>query len=56
MTAIMTKFTWAYEHDLIMTSGSDFHEKEDLAHGGNHYQARNKNRRTAYKNTIIRQL
>ncbi len=27
-------YAWAYEHDLIMTSGSDFHEKEDLAHGG----------------------
>lgn len=27
-------YAWAYEHDLIMTSGSDFHEKEDLALGG----------------------
>lgn len=27
-------YALAYEHDLIMTSGSDFHEKEDLAHGG----------------------
>lgn len=27
-------YAWAYEHDLIMTSGSDFHEEEDIAHGG----------------------
>ena len=27
-------YAWAYEHDLIMTSGSDFHETEDLALGG----------------------
>lgn len=27
-------YKWAAENNLIMTSGSDFHEKEDLARGG----------------------
>ena len=27
-------YKWAEENNLVMTSGSDFHEEEDLAKGG----------------------
>ena len=27
-------FKWAEKNHLVMTSGSDFHEEEDLARGG----------------------